>query len=54
MLHCHFWGAQNDISVCVQQRVVGAALPSDTALAAGEASLMATDNLPATGACAVS
>ena len=47
MLHRHFWGAQNDVSACVQHRAVGAAPPSDTALAAGEASPIATDDLPA-------
>jgi hypothetical protein len=47
MLHCHFWDAQNDVSACVQHRVVGAAPLSDTAMAAGEASPIATDDLPA-------
>ena len=47
MLHCHFWDALNDISSCVQHHVVGAALPSDSALAAGKVSPVATGNLPA-------
>ena len=47
MLQHHFWGAQNDVSACVQHRVVGAAPPSDSALAAGEASPIATGVLPA-------
>ena len=47
VLHRHFWGARKDISACVQHRAVGAAPPSDTALAAGEASPMATDDPPA-------
>ena len=47
VLHRHFWGAQKDVSVCMQHRAVGAAPPSDAALAAGEASPMATDDPPA-------
>ena len=47
MLHRHFLGAQNDVSMCMQHRAVGAVLPSDTALATSEVLLMATGALPA-------
>ena len=47
VLHCHFWHAENDVSSCVQHRAVGAAPPSEFALAAGEASPIATEVLSA-------